>query len=108
MVARVAKFEGNPEQLSEAARLMREEVHPQNAKVPGYVEGFFLIQRVSGSGLLISLWQDEASITTAEERAKAEGAHGALEGTGGRRTDVQLYEVASLVRGAPAPLGRHS
>lgn len=35
MIAHVATFEGTPEQLDEAVRLIREEVDPYNARRPG-------------------------------------------------------------------------
>jgi len=99
MIAHVATFEGTAEQLDEAIRLIREEVDPQNIRKPGYIEGLFLVDRDAGSGLLIGLWENEPAIESAEERSTAEGRTGALEATGGRRTSVRRYEVASLVRG---------
>lgn len=105
MIAYVATFEGAREQLNEAIRLIAEEVHPQNRRKPGYVEGLFLVDRDTGSGLLISLWEDDRAIASAEERSTAEGRIGALEATGGQRTSARRYEVASFVRGALVSAG---
>ena len=99
MIARVATFEGTEEQIDDAVSVIRDEVHPQNALTPGYVEGMFLVDRDSGSGLLISIWQDNEFVERAETRSAMFGRHGALEATGGSRTSVKLYDVVSITAG---------
>lgn len=100
MIARVATFEGTPDQLREAARLMRDEVDPTNAQRTGFVQSLFLTDSEAGSALLIAVWEDEQAIELAEQEAQTEQRQGALEMTGGRRTGVKAYEVATFVHGS--------
>jgi hypothetical protein len=91
-------FEATPEQLDQAARAIRDEVDPRNSQTPGFVESLFLIDRDRAAGLFIAVWEDANAVQNAEREAQAEQRAGALEATGGRRTSVEVYEVASLTR----------
>jgi hypothetical protein len=91
MYARVATFEGDPSQADQAIEFVRSQ-QEQDSPPPGLesAKGFLmLVDRQSGKGLGITLFDTEEDLRRADEALNAMNPPG---GTG-RRTAVDFYEV---------------
>jgi hypothetical protein len=89
MYARVASFEGDPAEADEAIRFVRSQVEAEAA--PPGLEGakmMMLIDRQSGKGLGITLFETEEAMRRGDEALNAMTPPGS-----GRRTSVAFYEV---------------
>jgi hypothetical protein len=87
--ARVATFQGDPANVDEAISRVRGEVESGNA--PPGLEGakmLMLINRESGKGLGVTLFESEEAMRRGDEALNAMDPGG-----GGRRTSVEFYEV---------------
>jgi hypothetical protein len=87
--ARVATFEGDPSNLDEAIGQVRSEVESGN--VPAGLEDakmMMLVDRSSGKGLGITLFESEEAMRRGDEALNAMSP-----GAGERRTSVEFYEV---------------
>jgi hypothetical protein len=90
MVARVARFKGDPARIDEAAANVRADV--ESGKVPQGLEGarmMMLVDRETGEGLGITLFESEEAMRRGDEALNAMSP-----GAGAERTDVAFYEVA--------------
>jgi hypothetical protein len=88
--ARVATFQGDPADADKAIKQVRSEV--ESGSPPPGLEGakmLMLINRESGQGLGITLFESEDAMRSGDEALNAmdPGAGG------GRRTSVEFYEV---------------
>lgn len=89
MYARVATFKGDPAMLDPAIGRVRAEVE-SDTPPPG-LEGakmLMLIDRASGKGLGITLYESEEAMKRGDEALNAMDP-----GAGGSRTSVEFYEV---------------
>jgi hypothetical protein len=89
MYARVATFESDPAKVDDAIDMVRSEVESGNT--PEGLEGakmMMLIDRQSGKGLGITLFESEEAMRRGDEALNAMSP-GATE----RRTSVEFYEV---------------
>lgn len=89
MCARVATFQGDPGNVDEAISRVRGEVESGNA--PPGLEGakmLMLINRETGKGLGVTLFENEEAMRRGDEALNAMDV-----GAGGRRTEVEFYEV---------------
>ena len=89
MYARVATFEGNPANVDDAIGQVRAEVESGNP-MPG-LEGakmLMLVNRESGKGLGITLFETEDAMRRGDEALNALSP-----GAGERRTSVEYFEV---------------
>jgi hypothetical protein len=89
MYARVATFESDPSRVDDAIELVRSEVESGNT--PEGLEGakmLMLIDRESGKGLGVTLFDDEDAMRRGDEALNAMSP-GAAE----RRTSVEFFEV---------------
>ncbi len=66
MHARVVHVQIRSEKLDEAIRLFQESVVPAMKQQQGNKGGFLLIDRATGKGLAVSLWESEAAMTAGE------------------------------------------
>jgi hypothetical protein len=90
MVARVARFKGDPAQIDEAAANVRADV--DSGQVPPGLEGarmMMLVDRTTGEGLGITLFDSEEAMRRGDEALNAMSPGG-----GAERTAVSFYEVA--------------
>jgi hypothetical protein len=90
MYARVATFEGDPAKVDEAISMVRGEMESGEAP-PGLEDAkmLMLIDRQSGKGLGITLFETEEAMRQGDEALNAMNPPGAS----GRRTGVDFYEV---------------
>jgi hypothetical protein len=89
MYARVATFDGDPANVDDAINLVRSEV--ESGDTPAGLEGakmLMLVNRESGKGLGITLFDNEEAMRRGDEALNAMNP-GATE----RRTSVEFYEV---------------
>jgi hypothetical protein len=89
MYARVATFDGDPANVDDAINLVRSEV--ESGDTPAGLEGakmLMLVNRESGKGLGITLFDSEEAMRRGDEALNAMNP-GATE----RRTSVEFYEV---------------
>ena len=89
MYARVATFQSDPADIDEAIGMVRSEV--QSGQTPEGLEGakmLMLVDRGSGKGIGITLFESEEAMRRGDEALNAMNP-----GTGGQRTSVEFYEV---------------
>jgi hypothetical protein len=89
MYARVATFQGDPATTDEAIGMVRGQV--DSGEPPPGLEGakmLMLVDRESGKGLGITLFENEEAMRRGDEALNAMTPTG-----GGRRTAVEFYEV---------------
>jgi hypothetical protein len=89
MYARVATFESDPAKVDDAINVVRTEV--ESGDTPAELEGakmLMLVNRESGRGLGITLFESEEAMRRGDEALNAMNP-GATE----RRTSVEFYEV---------------
>ncbi len=89
MYARVATFQGDPANVDQAVDRVRSDV--ESGSPPPGLEGakmLMLINRETGQGLGVTLFEDEEAMRRGDEALNAMDP-----GSGGRRTSVEFYEV---------------
>jgi hypothetical protein len=89
MYARVATFESDPANVDDAIKMVRAEV--ESGDTPAGLEGakmLMLINRQSGKGLGITLFETEEAMRRGDEALNAMSP-----GASERRTSVEFYEV---------------
>jgi hypothetical protein len=87
--ARVATFESDPAKVDEAIEMVRGEV--ESGDTPAGLEGtkmLMLVNRESGKGLGITLFDSEEAMRRGDEALNAMNP-----GSTERRTSVEFYEV---------------
>ena len=101
MHARVTKFEGSPDQLDAAIKLVKETIVPGAKKLQGFKGGYWLVDRASGKGFSVTLFESEAALKASEDAA-AQLRSQAQSVT--KITGVERYEVVAQVE--PAMVNR--
>ena len=89
MFARVASFESDPADVDDAIAMVRSEVHSD--ETPAGLEGakmMMLVNRESGKGLGITLFETEEAMRRGDEALNAMSPGGTE-----RRTSVEFFEV---------------
>jgi hypothetical protein len=89
MYARVATFESDPANVDDAINVVRTEV--ESGDTPAELEGakmLMLVNRESGRGLGITLFESEEAMRRGDEALNARNP-----GASERRTSVEFYEV---------------
>ena len=89
MYARVATFESDPANIDDAINMVRTEI--ESGGIPPGLEGakmLMLIDRQSGKGLGVTLFESEEAMRRGDETLNAMDT-----GASERRTSVEFYEV---------------
>ena len=89
MYARVATFESDPSRVDDAIAMVRSEV--ESEQTPAGLEGakmLMLVNRETGKGLGITLFDDEEAMRRGDEALNAMNPGGTE-----RRTSVEFFEV---------------
>ena len=89
MYARVATFESDPASVGDAIEMVRADVESDD--IPAGLEGakmLMLIDRESGKGLGITLFESEAAMRRGDEALNAMNP-----GENERRTSVEFFDV---------------
>jgi heme-degrading monooxygenase HmoA len=87
MYARVITAQNQPGKVDEAVQMYRESMLPEARQQPGFKGALMLVDRSTGKGISITLWQTEAD-------AQASGA-------GSAYLQTQIAKAASLLAAAP-------
>jgi len=99
MHARVTKFEGTPEKLEAGIKLIKETIIPGAKKIPGFKGGYWLVDRASGKGFSVTLFESEAALKASEDAAAQLRSQVASDT---KITGVERYEVVAQVEPALA------
>lgn len=92
MHARLTRLKGDPGQIEEATKSYRNALS-QFAAIDGNRGAFLLVDRDTGVGIGITLWDSENAMTAARERA-TELRQQAAEQVGAQIEGVEEFEVA--------------
>ena len=96
MHARVSHISGSPENADQGIEAFRSNTLPELKSQDGNRGAILLIDRASGAGMAITLWEDEAAMQSSEEWAN-EARRSASEQMGaGGQARVERYEVAAF------------
>src|SRR2546427_954054 len=101
MHARVTKFEGSPAQIEAGIKDINERVIPAAKKLAGFKGGYWLVDRKSGKGFSVTLFESESALRASEDAA-AQLRSQASPLT--KITGVERYEVVAQVE--PAMVNR--
>jgi heme-degrading monooxygenase HmoA len=91
MVARIGTWQGTDEELDRWIDRSREQVKPRIAEDPGLVAAYWLVDRTAGKGLIVTLWESEASMRASEQARRERQA--AMTTNTGAAVTTDRYEV---------------
>lgn len=94
MYARVTHFSTEPAKLGEGIRRINESIIPWAKQVPGFKGGYWLVDRKSGKGFGVTLFESEEALLSSEASAKRQRDQTAASGVA-QPTDVEVYEVVA-------------
>lgn len=92
MFARVSTYQGPPDQIDKGVRHAQESILPRIQEMDGFQGVYFLVDRQSGKGLSITLWESEEAMHASEEAANQLRSESA-EASGEEVLGVERYEV---------------
>ena len=91
MHARVTRFEGSPADMEKGVKLIKERIIPEAKKMSGFKNGYWLVDRSSGKGYAITLFESESSVRSSEgasEQTRKEAADAGFRIVGVDRCEV--------------------
>ena len=94
MHARVTRFKSEPARIDEGIRNIKENVVPNAKKLAGFKSGYWLLDRRTGVGFGVTIFESEAALQSSEEAAKKIREQAASTG-GTDITGVERYEVVA-------------
>jgi hypothetical protein len=94
MHARVTRFKGEPARIDEGVRRIKEDVIPFAKKLAGFKGGYWLVDRKTGVGFGLTLFESEAALQASEEAAKKMREQATSAGAS-QITGVERYEVVA-------------
>ncbi len=96
MFARVGTWEGSPEALERWIVRAREQVKPSLQQDPGLKAAYWLVDRESGRGQIMTIW-DSAEAMRASEGSRARRQSATSAATGAKVTTDRYEVVDSLI-----------
>ena len=94
MHARVTRFKGEPARVDEGIKNIKDNVIPNAKKLAGFKGGYWLVDRKTGVGFGVTLFESEAAVQSSEEAAKKTREQATSTG-GAQITGVERYEVVA-------------
>ena len=94
MVARTSSWKGSAETLGQWAEHAKKQVKPFVAALPGNAGAVFLIDRESGTGLTLTLWESEEAAAETDRNAEQSRAS-TVEATGIELVERGRWEVVA-------------
>ena len=91
MHARVTRFKGELGRIDEGIRNIKENVVPGAKRLAGFKHGYWLLDRKTGEGFGVTVFESEADVEASEESAKKLRDLAAT--VGNQITGVERYEV---------------
>ncbi|HKC92302.1 MAG TPA: hypothetical protein VKE23_13340 [Candidatus Limnocylindria bacterium] len=95
MHARVTRFEGAPEQVDAAIKLVKETIAPGAKRLEGFKGGYWLLDRASGKGFSLTLFESQSDLDKSEDAAAQLRSKASSVAT---ITAVERYEVIAEAR----------
>jgi hypothetical protein len=95
MHARLTRFEGSPADIDKGIKLIKDQIVPSAKKMSGLKHGYWMVDRRSGKGVAITLFDNEASMRSSE--GSAEEARKQADQAGSRITGVDRFEVVAEI-----------
>lgn len=92
MYARVSTYEGSVEDYDASLEKMQSDIAPQVRQMPGSAGLLSMIDRGTGRGLSITLWDSEEAMVASRDAANQVRSK-AASAMGSRIVDVTEYEV---------------
>ena len=93
MYARVTTIQAAPESVDESIAVTKEKAIPQARQMSGFKGVLSLVDRTSGKGFTITLWESEEALRTSEEAANQIRSDAVAAITGADLVSVDRYEV---------------
>ena len=91
MFARIGTWQGSPEELENWVARAGEEVKPNVQRQPGLGAAYWLVDRVGGKGLTITIWESEEAMHASEQfRSQSQTQTSATTGVG---VTTERFEV---------------
>ncbi len=93
MFGRVSRLRGDPQLADDSVTYLQEKILPQASQFPIFAGVTSMVDRSSGSSMIITLWESEEAMRASEQEAdrlreeSAEASNQAI-------ADVERYEVA--------------
>ena len=102
MYTRVSTIQGPTDRIDEGIDTMREIILPAVKQIDGFKGVLNLIDRQTGRGLVVTLWETEEALKTSEEQAnqlrrQAAESIGATSEPTVERYEVAMYEVEAPI-----------
>jgi heme-degrading monooxygenase HmoA len=94
MHARVSHVSGTAENADQGIESFRSIILPDLRSQDGNRGAILLIDRASGNGIAITLWEDEGAMQASEEWANEARRNASEQMGGGGQARVERYEVA--------------
>ena len=94
MHARVTHFKGEPTKVDEGIRRIKEIVVPGAKKLPGFKGGYWFLDRKTGKGFGVTLFESEEAVRLSEDAAIQMREQAASTGAT-EITAVERYEVVA-------------
>jgi heme-degrading monooxygenase HmoA len=91
MHARVTHSKREPAKADESIRFVKDTVVPNAKKQPGFKGGYWLMDRTTGKGIGITLWESEETMRASDDASKQLADKATATGT--QITGVERYEV---------------
>ena len=92
MYARVTTTQAQPDKADEAARVIKDQVIPSAQQIAGFKGGLWLIDRASGNGLTVTLYETQDALR-ASEAAAAKIRQDSVNQLGADLVSVETYEL---------------
>jgi heme-degrading monooxygenase HmoA len=94
MHARISHVDGSPEKVDQGIESFRSTTLQELKSQPGNRGAILLIDRTSGKGMAITLWEDEAAMKASEGWANTARRTASEQMGAGGEGQVERYEVA--------------
>ena len=95
MYARVARYQGSPQQIEQGLQTFRQS-RQQLQQMQGFKKAYLLIDRQTGKGVSVTLWESEEAMRQSDAAARQIRSQGA-QAMGGTISEAELYEVAEEI-----------
>jgi hypothetical protein len=102
---RLTRFEGSAEEAKKLIDHTNEKVIPRAKEIAGFKGGYWLMDRQTGKGFAITLFESDAALRASEDSA-AQIRSQATQEAGAKMTGVERYEVFAQALPEPAMAAR--
>ena len=94
MYARVTTFQGSPDRIEDGLRIFREQATPAVQGQPGFRGAYVLVDRQTGKGLTLSVWESQAAMTASDAAVRQVREQGIQASGVSSMPTAARYEVA--------------